>query len=45
MMSTSPLYGHGRPVRKAEPIIQKAGHRSGALLGDAEANQCRSRLL
>ncbi|CAM5725392.1 hypothetical protein STENM223S_08204 [Streptomyces tendae] len=26
MMSTSPLYGHGRPVRKSAPIIQKAGH-------------------
>src|SRR4051794_35472416 len=27
MMSTSPLYGHGRPVRKFEPIIQNAGQR------------------
>ena len=27
MMSISPLYGHGRPVRKSAPIIQNAGHR------------------
>ena len=27
MMSISPLYGHGRPVRKSAPIIQNAGQR------------------
>src|SRR3954447_24587496 len=27
MMSPSPLYGHGRPVRKSAPIIQNAGQK------------------
>ena len=32
MMSISPLYGHGLPVRKSAPIIQKAGQKPLPLL-------------